>query len=88
MYKCKNIAEALFYAQKAMDNGWSRTVLEYQIDSGLYDKQGKAITNFRLKLPDPQSDLAEQTLKNSYNFDFLTLREKYDEKELEDALSN
>lgn len=53
MYKCKNIAEALFYAQKAMDNGWSRTVLEYQIDSGLYDKQGKAITNFRLKLPDP-----------------------------------
>ena len=83
MYKCKNIAEALFYAQKTMDNGWSRTVLEHQIDSGLYDRQGKAITNFQLKLPEPQSDLAEQTLKNPYNFDFLTLREKYDEKELQ-----
>ena len=88
MYKCKNIAEALFYAQITMDNGWSRTVLEHQIDSGLYDRQGKAITNFQLKLPEPQSDLAEQTLKNPYNFDFLTLREKYDEKELEDALIN
>ena len=88
MYKCNNIAEALFYAQKTMDNGWSRTVLEHQIDSGLYDRQGKAITNFQLKLPEPQSDLAEQTLKNPYNFDFLTLREKYDEKELEDALIN
>ncbi len=88
MYKCKNIAEALFYAQKTMDNGWSRTVLEHQIDSGLYDRQGKAITNFQLKLPEPQSDLAEQILKNPYNFDFLTLREKYDEKELEDALIN
>ncbi len=88
MYKCKNITEALFYAQKTMDNSWSRTVLEHQIDVGLYDRQGKAITNFQLKLPEPQSDLAEQTLKNPYNFDFLTLREKYDEKELEDALIN
>lgn len=87
-YKCKSIPEALFYVQKTMDNGWSRTVLEHQIDSGLYDRQGKAITNFQVKLPEPQSDLAEQTLKNPYNFDFLTLREEYDEKELEDALVN
>lgn len=87
-YKCKNIPEALFYVQKTMDNGWSRNVLEHQIDSGLYDRQGKAITNFQVKLPEPQSDLAEQTLKNPYNFDFLTLREEYDEKELEDALVN
>lgn len=86
MYKCKNIEEALFYVQKTMDNGWSRTVLEHQIDSDLYHRQGKAITNFQSKLPEPQSDLAEQTLKNPYNFDFLALREKYDEKELEDAL--
>ncbi|MCM1278380.1 MAG: PDDEXK nuclease domain-containing protein [Robinsoniella sp.] len=86
MYKCKNIEEALFYVQKTMDNGWSRTVLEHQIDSGLYDRQGKAVTNFQLKLPKPQSDLAEQTLKNPYNFDFLTLREEYNEKELENAL--
>lgn len=88
MYKCKNIQEALFYVQKTMDNGWSRTVLEHQIDSDLYSRQGKAITNFQLKLPEPQSDLAEQTLKNPYNFDFLTLREKYDEKDLEAALIN
>lgn len=85
-YKCNSIPEALFYVQKTMDNGWSRSVLEHQIDGGLYDRQGKAITNFQLKLPEPQSDLAEQTLKNPYNFDFLTLREEYDEKELEDAL--
>ena len=88
MYKCKSIEEALFYVQKTMDNGWSRNVLEHQIDGGLYGRQGKAVTNFQLKLPEPQSDLAEQTLKNPYNFDFLTLREEYDEKELEDALVN
>lgn len=86
MYKCKSIQEAMFYIQKTLDNGWSRAVLEHQIDSGLYERQGKAINNFQLKLPEPQSDLAEQTLKDPYNFDFLTLREKYDEKELEDAL--
>ena len=62
--------------------------MEHQIDGGLYSRQGKAVTNFQLKLPEPQSDLAEQTLKNPYNFDFLTLREEYDEKELEDALIN
>lgn len=77
MYKCKNIQEALFYVQKTMDNNWSRNVLEHQIDSDLYNRQGKAVTNFQLKLPEPQSDLAEQTLKNPYNFDFLTLREEF-----------
>lgn len=88
MYKCRNVHEAMFYIQKTLDNGWSRSVLEHQIDSGLYERQGKAINNFQLKLPEAQSDLAEQTLKDPYNFDFLTLREKYDEKELEDALVN
>lgn len=82
----ESVSEALFYVQKTMDNNWSRNVLEHQIDSDLYNRQGKAVTNFQLKLPEPQSDLAEQTLKNPYNFDFLTLREEYDEKELEDAL--
>lgn len=88
VYKCKDINEALFYVQKTMDNGWSRNVLEHQIDGGLYERQGKAVTNFQVKLPEPQSDLAAQTLKDPYNFDFLTLREEYDEKELEDALVN
>lgn len=84
MYKCKSINEALFYVQKTMDNNWSRNVLEHQIDASLYERQGKAVTNFQVKLPEPQSDLAEQTLKDP----FLSLREKYDEKELEDALVN
>ena len=88
IYKCKSIEEALFYVRKTMDNGWRRNTLEHQIDVGLYDRQGKAITNFQIKLPEPQSDLAEQSLKNPYNFDFLTLREEYDEKDLEDALVN
>ena len=88
MYKCKDISEALFYVQKTMDNNWSRSVLENQIDSGLYLRQGKAITNFHVKLPEPQSDLAEQALKDPYNFDFLAIREEYDEKDLEDALVN
>lgn len=86
MYKCKDIGEALFYIQKTMDNNWSRNVLVHQIESDLYARQGKSINNFQVKLPEPQSDLAEQTLKDPYNFDFLALREEYNERELEDAL--
>lgn len=88
VYKCKNINEALFYVQKTMDNNWSRNVLEHQIASELYERQGQAISNFQIKLPEPQSDLAKQTLKDPYNFDFLALREEYDERDLEDALVN
>lgn len=86
MYKCQNVEEALFYVRKTMDNGWSRSVLEHQIESGLFLRQGNAITNFDVRLPEVHSDLAKQTLKDPYHFDFLTLREKYDEKELEQAL--
>jgi predicted nuclease of restriction endonuclease-like (RecB) superfamily len=74
--------------QKIIQNNWSRAVLTHQIESGLYGRAGKAITNFKATLPLPQSDLARQTLKDPYSFDFLTLREKHDEKELEDALIN
>lgn len=87
MYKCKDVKEALFYAQKTLDNCWSRNVLVHEIESNLYGRQGKAITNFSIKLPESQSDLAEQTLKDPYNFDFLTLTEDYNEKELENALT-
>ena len=59
----------------------------HEIESSLYERQGKAITNFGIKLPELQSDLAEQTLKDPYNFDFLTLTEDYNEKELENALT-
>ena len=84
--KCKNTKEALFYVQKTIENGWSRAVLTHQIESGLYKRTGKAITNFDITLPKPQSDLARETIKDPYCFDFLTLREDYTEKELEDNL--
>jgi len=86
--KIKNVDEAIFYVQKTIQNNWSRAVLTHHIESGLYSREGKAITNFHATLPTPQSDLARQTLKDPYKFDFLNLREKHDEKELEDALIN
>jgi predicted nuclease of restriction endonuclease-like (RecB) superfamily len=58
----------------------------HQIESGLINRVGKAITNFNATLPTPQSDLAKETLKDPYCFDFLTLTEKYKEKELERSL--
>lgn len=84
--KCKNIEESLFYVHKTIENNWSRSVLTHQIESGLYARQGKAITNFKNTLPGPQSDLANELVKDPYNFDFLTLREAYTEKELEKGL--
>ncbi len=85
--KCKDdIEKALFYVQKTIENGWSRNVLVHQIESGLFNRSGKAISNFDKTLPDIQSDLAKETLKDPYNFDFLSIRKKYDERELEDAL--
>jgi predicted nuclease of restriction endonuclease-like (RecB) superfamily len=85
--KCKSVHEALFYIQKTLKNGWSRAVLMNFIEAGLYQSQGKAINNFDRLLPEAQSDLAKETLKDPYNFDFLTLTENYQEKELEDALA-
>ncbi len=84
--KCKSIHEALFYTQKTIKNGWSRAMLMNFMDTNLYQAQGKSINNFDRLLPDVQSDLARETLKDPYNFDFLTLTEDYKEKELEDAL--
>lgn len=84
--KIKDFDKALFYVRKTIENNWSRAVLTHQIESGLYQRDGKAITNFEATLPAPQSDLAQQTLKDPYNFDFLMLRERHDERELENAL--
>lgn len=87
--KCKgNAGKALFYIKKTMENNWSRDVLLNFLGTDLYERQGKAITNFSNTLPLEQSDLAQAITKDPYNFDFLTLREKYDEKELKDALIN
>jgi len=84
--KCKSVHEALFYVQKTIKNGWSRAVLMNFIEADLYTSQGKSINNFDRLLPDVQSDLAIETLKDPYIFDFLMLTENYKEKELEDAL--
>ena len=82
MEKVDDMTERLWYVQKAIENGWSRNVLWHWINSHLFERNGKAITNFKSTLPDPQSDLAHQTLKDPYCFDFLTLREQHDEKDL------
>ena len=84
--KCKNSDEALYYVQNIMNHGWSRSVLTHQIESGLWQREGKAITNFGVALPQPQSDLAQQTLKDPYVFDFLTLTKNHNERELEQGL--
>jgi len=84
--KCKSVEEALFYVRQTLGHNWSRSVLVHQIESGLIHRTSKAVTNFKTRLPAPQSDLANQTLKDPYCFDFLNLTRKHDEKELEDAL--
>lgn len=86
--KCKSVDDALFYVHKTIENGWSRAVLLNFLDAKLHQAEGKAITNFTRLLPPPVSDLAQQTLKDPYNFDFLTIRQNYDEKELQEALTN
>jgi predicted nuclease of restriction endonuclease-like (RecB) superfamily len=86
--KCKEITEALYYVNKTMAHNWSRNVLMHQIESGLYQREGKAVTNFAETLPAPQSDLAQELIKDPYNFDFLTLTEDYNERELEKALTD
>ncbi len=84
--KCKNPQEALFYVQKTIENGWSRNVLIHQIESKLYGRTGNAITNFDTALPKPQSDLAKEIIKDPYCFDFLSIREDYNERKLENYL--
>lgn len=85
--KCKGETEkALFFVRETLKNNWSRAVLMNFLGTDLYDRQGKAITNFDKVLPSVQSDLAQEMTKDPYNFDFLTIRKNYDEKELKDAL--
>jgi predicted nuclease of restriction endonuclease-like (RecB) superfamily len=84
--RVKDHAERLWYAAKALEHGWSRAVLTMQIDAGLFGRQGKAVTNFSTRLPPPQSDLAQQSLKDPYLFDFMTLHEEAVERDLETGL--
>ena len=86
MQKIKDVSEAFFYVKETIENSWSRAVLEYQIETNLYARKGKAITNFKNTLPEIESDLANALLKDPYNFDFLTLTEKVKERDLEQQL--
>ncbi len=86
--KCKTIDEAFFYINKTIEFGWSRDMLDTHIGLNEFKRVGSSSTNFALTLPPTQSDLAQQTLKDPYNFDFLTLSENYKERELEDALTD
>lgn len=76
----------LRYATRALEHGWSRAVLTLHIEQGTLDREGKALTNFAEQLPAPQSDLARETLKDPYRFDFLTIGVEADERAIEAAL--
>lgn len=84
--KTPSAEQGLWYINKNLENGWSRSVLSMWIESDLYRRQGKATTNFKSTLPKPQSDLAEQALKNPYNFTFLTIEGDAREKAIEKGL--
>ncbi len=79
----KNIHERIFYIIETAKNEWSRNVLLLQIKSDLYNRSGKAINNFPKTLPSYQSDLAKSIFKDPYNFDFLSLTKKYNERKIE-----
>ena len=78
--------EALFYIHKTIENGWSRSILEYHIEKDLFHQQGKSINNFTQTLLPPQSELANELLKDPYHFDFLQLSEKALERDIECGL--
>lgn len=80
------VQEREWYARAAVEHGWSRAVLVHQIESGLYRRQGKSITNFPKSLPSPQSELAQQTLKDPYLFDFFSVGQEASERDIENAL--
>lgn len=84
--RLKSDEARLFYIQKTIGNSWSRAVLEHHIDAQLFEREGKAITNFEATLPAPQSDLATQMIRDPYHLDFLDVAETAQERELERAL--
>lgn len=78
--------QRLWYSQQTIENGWSRNILEHQIESGLYHRQGKAVSNFKRTLPAHDSDLVHQLLKDPYNFEFLGIDHQAKERDLQKAL--
>ncbi|RLB92025.1 MAG: DUF1016 domain-containing protein, partial [Deltaproteobacteria bacterium] len=86
MEKIKELPVRLWYMRQTIEQGWSRNVLKIMVESKVHERQGSAVSNFKERLPDPQSDLARQTLEDPYIFDFLTLTEPFQERELETEL--
>lgn len=86
MQKLKDQALRFWYAKQAVSEGWNRDTLIQQIKSSAHTRQGSAVTNFTNTLPDPQSELAQQLVKDPYIFDFLTIEEPFLERELETGL--
>lgn len=84
--KLDSFEERIWYAKKIVENGWSRSMLTIWIENDLYNREGKAITNFKDTLPQTQSDLAQQATRDPYVFDFLTMDQDFREKELENGL--
>ncbi|MDF2191306.1 PDDEXK nuclease domain-containing protein [Paraflavitalea sp. CAU 1676] len=84
--KCSTVQEAIFYVRETISQNWSRSVLLAQLAGKLHERKGAAIHNFQETLPLPQADLAHETLKNPYSFDFLQMSAEYSERELETAL--
>jgi predicted nuclease of restriction endonuclease-like (RecB) superfamily len=84
--KLDNNEKRIWYAQKAIENNWSRNVLVMQIETRLIERQGNAVSNFEQRLPKPDSDLARESIKDPYRFDFLGLTEEAQEREIEDVL--
>jgi predicted nuclease of restriction endonuclease-like (RecB) superfamily len=84
--KTKDLSTRHWYMQATLANGWSRSVLQMQIETAAHTRQGKTTSNFVQRLPQPQSDLVQQTLKDPYLFDFLTLEQPFHERELETGL--
>ena len=86
--KVADKVERLWYAEQSRKNGWSRNVLVHQIESGLYQRQALAekVSNFELRLPSPQSELAIQTMKDPYIFDFIPFKTDMLERKIEEAL--
>jgi hypothetical protein len=78
--------KAMFYVRETVKNGWSRAVLLNFLDTKLHERQGKAVSNFSVALPEADSDLAQEVTKDPYCFDFIALTPKYREKELKDAM--
>jgi predicted nuclease of restriction endonuclease-like (RecB) superfamily len=84
--KMKDRAVREWYAQQAIEHGWSRDILALQIDSHVHERRGKALSNFNRVLPPPHSDLAQQITKDPYQFDFLSLSKDFHERDVENGL--